>query len=186
MNHNKEWPQTTDINCFWCCHDFDNTPWGVPLKYEKDLFHMFGNFCSPNCVSSYIFDSNKNDDTKWELFSLLNLVYFKIYDKFKNIEPAPSKLCLSKFGGCLSIKEYRNNFNNNNMYELKFPPTISIIPVIEEININKLKIYDNKNDFIPVDKTRMMKANTEFKLKRTKPISNFKNTLDNCMNITIN
>ena len=41
------------------------------------------------------------------------------------------------------------------------------------------------NKFIPVDKNRIKKANTELKLKRSKPSNINKNTLDQCMNINI-
>ena len=51
------------IKCLWCCHSFDNTPWGIPTKCVNNEYHMFGIFCSPNCAASYIFDS-KNDDVK--------------------------------------------------------------------------------------------------------------------------
>ena len=44
---------------------------------------------------------------------------------------------------------------------------------------------NNKNNFIPIDKNRLLKANQEFKLQRSKPVFNYKNTLDNCMNISI-
>ena len=184
MNQTKEWPQKTEINCLWCCHEFDNTPWGIPLKYQHEHFYMFGIFCSPNCSASYIFNSKKNDDIKWEIFSLLNLFYYKIYNEFTEIKLAPSKLCLNKFGGCFSIEEYRNTFDKNILYNIKVPPTVSVIPIIEEEDISNLKIYD-KNNFIPIDKNRLLKANQEFKLQRNKPIYNYKNTLDNCMNIKV-
>ena len=103
------------------------------------------------------------------------------------ISLAPSKLCLKKFGGCMEIDEFRDKLNNNNIYLLKFPPAISIIPVIEEINENKYNINNmNKtNNFIPLDTNRIKKANKELKLKRSKPLTNSKNTLDSCMNINI-
>jgi hypothetical protein len=186
-NKLKKWPVKTEINCFWCCHCFDNTPWGIPQKYEKEEFTLFGVFCSPNCAAAYLFDNDHIFYTKWEKYSLLNFLYYKVYDKIEEIMLAPSKLSLTKFGGCLTIEEYRDkNKLNDKIYELKFPPTISIIPVIEEMTDKKLEIKQKKKNFIPVDKTRIKKANQEFKLKRTKPINNNKNTLNNCMNITIN
>ena len=132
--------------------------------------------------SGDFFDSKKNDDVKWEMYSLLNLLYYEIHKKFVKISLAPSKLCLSSFGGKLSINEYRESFEKNISYKVKFPPTISIIPIIEEDNMSNINI--NKDNFIPIDKDRILKANKEFKLQRSRPISNYKNTLENCMNIT--
>lgn len=184
-NKLKKWPEKTSISCFWCCCQFNNTPWGIPKKYEDGLFTLYGIFCSPNCAASQLFEIEDKSDIKWEMYSLLNFLYFKVYGELKEIMLAPSKLCLKKFGGVLSIEEFRDkNKLNDKIYTLKFPPTISIIPSIEELCNKKIEIKDN--NYIPIDKNRIKKANQEFKLKRSKPINNSKNTLDNCMNITIN
>jgi len=178
LNNHTKYPIKTDISCFWCCHNFDNIPWGMPMKYEDEKFHLFGIFCSPNCVASYIFNNYKSDF--WEYYSLLNLLYFKIFGKIETILPAPDKICLDKFGGELSIEKYRQKLNNTSLYNIKFPPTISVIPVMEESNINS----SINNNFIPIDTKRISKAlethTNELRLKRNKPI-NKKNTLDNCM-----
>ena len=59
----------------------------------------------------------------------------------------------------------------------------SIIPIMEEINTSPIKI---KNKYIPVDKERIRKANTELRLKRSRPITECRNTLDNCMKLKYN
>ena len=155
----------------------------MPMKYENDKFHLFGIFCSPNCVASYIFHNYKSNF--WEYYSLLNLLYLKVYGKIENILPAPDKICLKKFGGEMTIEKYRQKLNNINLYNIKFPPTISVIPVMEESNIN----HPINNEFIPIDTKRISKAlenhSNELRLKRNKPI-NKKNTLDNCMILNTN
>lgn len=185
-NKFNKWPEKTNTSCFWCCHEFGGTPWGIPYKYEDNLFHLFGIFCSPNCCASYIFDESCNNNIKWERFSLLNLLYSKVYGELEDITLAPSKLALKKFGGSLEIDEYRDKFKTKNTFVLKFPPLVSIIPILDEINKNKINIKNSMNNkFIPVDKNRIKKANTELKLKRSKPSNINKNTLDQCMNINI-
>ena len=174
------YPERTDIACFWCSHNFDTIPWGIPISYDNDKFKLFGVFCSPNCACSYLFESAQFKDTLWEVYSLLNLFYYKVFNKIKKIYPAPSKLCLQKFGGKMTYEEFKKkNEDSESIYLIKFPPIISVIPVIEEVNLKKIQTNHN---FIPVDKNRIMKANQELRLKRSKPINN-KNTLDNCMNI---
>ena len=87
---------------------------------------------------------------------------------------------MKKFGGRLNIKEFRNiNNNYNKDYKLVIPPMISIIPMIEEVNINQ----DNQFDFSNINKHRLNKATEEYRLKRTKPLSDSKNTLEECMNL---
>jgi hypothetical protein len=172
--------QKTDICCWWCCHEFDTVPWGIPTKYDNEQFDLFGIFCSPNCALSYLLDTERCDDYLWEKVALLNLLYYKIYNKYETIIPSPNKIALIKFGGSLTIEEYHNLIETNNKsYTIEFPPCNNVIPVLEEI----YKKTNLTNTFIPVDKNRIKKANNELKLKRNTPINSNKNTLDNCMNI---
>ena len=166
-NKNNKWPNKTNIDCLWCCHSFDTYPFGIPIKIVDNTATMFGNFCSPECAAAYNFDSN-NIET-WERYSLLNYLYNN------KIKLAPPRLCLKRFGGKLSINEFRktnNNYDKNFMILL--PPMISVIPMVEEINMNE---YDyelnnsNSNNF------------NNLKLKRSKPLPDTMNTLENCMNL---
>ena len=177
MNGDK-WPIKTDIPCLWDCHQFKNTPWGVPYKFTNGKFQLFGNFCSPNCVLSYILHFYADDDAVWEKVALLNLLAFKVYKEYKSIVPAFDKMGLKMFGGTLEIEEYRNLTGaNDKAYSVEFPPCNTIIPMLEEI----YKKTNLNNTFIPVDKSRIQAANNELKLKRSKPIVNHKNTLDFCL-----
>lgn len=172
---NCKWLDKTDIACLWCCHSFTNIPWGIPYKYTNEKFQLFGNFCSPNCTLSYILNFYCNDENKWEKIALLNLLYFKVYGKYKNLMPAMDKMALKIFGGTLEIDEYRKISNDNEKgYNVEFPPCNTIIPMLEEI----YKKNNLNNTFIPIDKNRIQIASSELKLKRTKPIINYKNTLD--------
>lgn len=180
--NNNKWLKKTDACCYWCCYQFDETPWGIPYKLENDIFSLYGIFCSPNCTMSYLIN-NENSDTLWDKIALLHLLYFKIYNKYDNILPAPNKISLKKFGGSISIEEFRDITKTNiKTYDLKFPPCNSIVPVLEEVYKNKSII----SSFIPIDNNKLNRATNELKLKRNKPINLKKNTLDSCMNIVYN
>lgn len=171
-NKNKKWPDNINICCLWCCHEFDNFPFGIPIKKVDDTYYMFGNFCSGECAAAYNFE-NTNTCEAFERYSLLNY----LYSNNKKIKLAGPKLSLKMFGGQLSIKEFRNNNNiYNKNYKLLIPPMISIIPVIEEINILDNTIVKN-NEFIDL--------NNDLKLKRSKPLPDSFNTLENCMNLKL-
>ena len=177
MNGDK-WPEKTDIPCLWDCHSFKNTPWGVPYKFTNGKFQLFGNFCSANCVLSYILHFYQDDDALWEKVALLNLLNFKVKKEYSSIVPAFDKMGLKMFGGTLEIEEYRSITNaNDKAYGVEFPPCNTIIPMLEEI----YKKTNLNNTFIPVDKSRIQAANNELKLKRSKPVVNHKNTLDFCL-----
>ncbi len=99
-----------------------------------------------------------------------------------NIKLAPPRRTLKKFGGILTIDEFRK-FNDNyyKQYNIIYPPMISILPDIEKIDINKT--MDKKYDYVPVDEDRLKKANDELILTRKKPKYCYKNTLENSMGL---
>ena len=174
---NHKWPTTTNIACYWDCHCFDHTPWGIPIKYnyQTDEFTLFGVFCSPNCAMSYLIVNETNTNLLWEKISLLNFLYYKVYETDENIIPAPDKICLKLFGGSLEPYEFRAlTIKNNKIYNINFPPCLIITPVLEETK----KLFDQDTYFIPNDKKKHNKIQSELKIKRTRPINSNKNTLD--------
>lgn len=176
-----KWPQTSNICCFWCCHNFDNTPWGIPKKYNADtgIFTMYGIFCSPNCVLAHLLRNEANNVCLWEYISLLNLMHYKIYETDENIVPAPDNICLKMFGGPLNIQEFRAlTLKNEKKYAINFPPCVIITPVLEETK----KVFNQDSYYIPIDKKRINKIQTELKIKRTNNV--YKNSLENVMNIS--
>jgi hypothetical protein len=186
-NNDKTWPETTNIYCWWCCHPFKGSPCALPEYYKKEKFYVNGCFCSFNCTASYNF--SKNDDDIWERYSLLNLMYKKLYNyKFIKINLAPPREILKIFGGYLSIEEFReNSLKSEKTFSIINPPLISIIPKIEEniinTNTNANKTY--KNNFPNVNENILNKTQNNLKLKRTKPVQNPNNTLQSFMDLKI-
>ena len=178
-NKKKEWPSNVNMCCFWCSESFDSVPVGIPMKKVDDTYYMYGNFCSPECAAAYLFDNKMFINDCWEKYSLLNL----IYGNDESIKLAPSKLCLKKYGGRLNIDEYRNICTKfNKSYKLLLPPMISILPMIEEINLND---DSNNLDMYLLNKDQINKANEEYRLKRNKPLPDSKNTLESCMQLKV-
>lgn len=180
-NKNKTWPNSIKIDCLWCCHPFSNFPFALPMKYINNKFYVFGNFCSPECAAAYNFESNEESDEIWDRYSLLNILYKKDIDGAEvTIKLAPPRLTLRKFGGKLTIDEFRNcNLEYNKDFKITLPPMISIIPSMEESNYDMIK----KKRFVPLDRERIHKANEELRLKRKKPLPDSRNTLESCMRL---
>jgi len=188
-NNRKEWVKNTNISCLWCCNQFDTIPCAIPEKMIKDKFYVSGCFCSFNCAAAYNF--NEKTYNMWERYSLLNLLYQKMYNvPIMKIKIAPPRQVLKMFGGFMTIEEFRKNFLTNNIYKIVIPPMISLIPRVEENiyehlnrpykidnadNENLKKIMSNIGESI--DKDNMLK------LKRDKPKDNTKMTLMSYMNI---
>jgi hypothetical protein len=126
--------------CWNCCHSFHNIVHGIPLKYINNVFYIYGDFCSLECASRYIYDNFKA--TKWEIFTLINLYHRKMNNNNDKINIPLSRLSLKIFGGNMTIEEYRGNFNNIGLYELVIPQTIPINHEIESYEMN----HDHKKD----------------------------------------
>lgn len=180
-NSDKKWPDSTNIYCWWCCHQFSDIPCCMPEYYKKDKFYVSGCFCSFNCCASYNF--SKNDDAMWERYSLLNLMYKKLYNKnFVKINLAPPRETLKIFGGFLSIDEFREySIRNDKTFNVIKPPLVAIIPKIEENIYSKgnKTLYQNTNESI------LTKTQNNLKLKRNKPITNPNSTLQSFMDFKI-
>ena len=181
-NKRNEWLSSTSIHCFWCAHPFTTIPCTLPHRKINDVYHVFGNFCSPECAASYNF--NNYDDRSIEKYSLLNSLYRKIYNNKEYIvELAPPQMSLRIFGGTLTIEQFRSyNKNNNKILMINIPPLVSIIPEIEETN-SEINVNNKNNSYIPIDSDRIKNYNEKLKLQRNKPISDKKNTLETCMNL---
>ncbi len=164
-NNVEQRPLTSNIKCFWCCNSFDTFPWGIPVQYIGEVFKLYGVFCSPSCALSHIYNYNNNNIiiNSQESVSLLHLLYYKLTGEFMQILPAPPKDCLIEYGGQLTIGEYRNKINaNTNIYLIKIPPIISIMPVMESVETDTL-IYTEKKNTPP--------ANGKLLLKRMNPLN---------------
>tara|TARA_B110000208_G_scaffold172131_1_gene214983 strand:+ start:170 stop:994 length:825 start_codon:yes stop_codon:yes gene_type:complete len=163
---------TTQCNiCWWDDHEFNSNRWGIPTKIVKEKFHIYGSFCSPNCAAAYLFNMYKDTDDIWNKYSLLNFMYNSIYDTDISVKLSPSKLIIKKYGGTLTINEYRSNLNNKqyNNY-INIPNTIINNITVEDINNNSNDTNDSEKDL---------------RLYRRGPVIDFKKTLDNSMKLNI-
>lgn len=181
-NKMKEWPQSTSNACYWCCHKFTTTPFGIPVKYTHNKFHVSGCFCSLECACAYNFDSHESLDEKWERYNLINLLSRKLCYK-TIVKPAPCRLSLKMFGGHLDIEEFRSMFDSNKILMVNFPPMMTLTQQIEEVNEADVQ---GEYRYIPIDHERISKYKEKLTLKRSKPVTNYKHTLDHMMNLKIN
>lgn len=143
-------------NCWWCCHKFNTEVIYIPEYIKDNVFYVKGNFCSFNCALSH----NYNDNTQnnfYEKESLIYLFYKKINNialhEYLKLNYAPNKEILKKFGGPISIEEYRKSFVYKN-YNCVYPPFTLIIPEFEEINLNKIIENDENDDKLVLKRKR--------------------------------
>ena len=128
-------PIKTDKPCWWDRKTFETCPIGAPINYCHDIlssnmkeivkanisklnlncdmenyFETEGIFCSFSCAKAWIMEQSKVDIRYKDSSTLLNQLYYKLYGEIIDISPAPTWKILEKWGGHLSIEEFRNSY----------------------------------------------------------------------------
>jgi len=177
----SEWPLTTNIACYWCCHKFNTVPFGIPVKFYHGKFHVYGCFCSLECAAAYNFSFAESLDEVWERYNLINLLSRKMGHANK-IKTAPNRLALKMFGGHMEIEEFRQFSETSKVLSVNFPPMTTLTQQIEELNECDI---NSEYRYIPIDHERINKYKEKLTLRRTKPVTDYKHTLDHMMNLKI-
>lgn len=178
-NKVNEWPSDTSICCYWCCHRFTNSPFGIPVNFVQGRFYVFGCFCSLECAAAYNFKTSDHVDEMWERYNLINLLSRKV-GLMNYVKSAPDRLALKMFGGHMDIDEFRRFTNSNKLVNVNFPPMTSLTQQIEEINEHEV---NNDFKYIPLDQERIEKYKAKVLFRRTRPIANSKSSLESTMNL---
>lgn len=99
----------SSIACWWCCHTFKNSCINLPIGLRRDVYSVYGIFCSYPCCYSYM----KSIPEYSKNIYLLNYLFRDNTGKkgciLDHINPAPPRETLEMFGGPLSIDDFRNN-----------------------------------------------------------------------------
>jgi hypothetical protein len=144
---------TNDLNisktdCFWCTYNYDNHPVHIPKCKINDTYQVYGSFCCPECAAAYLFKEKLDDSTLFERYYLLNYIYGGVFNHTKNFIPAPPPhYLLSKFGGTLSIQEYRASLRTDKILLIVNKPLCSIYP----------ELIQSNNDFVMTSKPETYK-----------------------------
>jgi hypothetical protein len=141
----SEWPEKTDVYCWWCSHPFECSPCTLPTKYDphRKRYTFTGIFCSWNCTKAYNF--NLLDCKKHERSGFITMLIQGLYGIIHaiNIKAAPPKQCLKIFGGYMDIDRFRNGNTSITGYHLNLINYIYIHPEVTEISNIKLKSEKN-------------------------------------------
>lgn len=107
------WPESTSVSCWNCTYGFDGIPVPLPGKYDRATGKMkgcTGVFCSFNCAKRYAIGTSAQN-ANWMLqSSLLSLLHKRIVGKTVQIRPALPAIVLERYGGVVTIEEYRRGF----------------------------------------------------------------------------
>ena len=179
----KTIPLKSDVACFWCCHTFTHRPVVLPMRDTGEYLQVMGNFCSPECACSYLFDMRQDFHTRWEQLALLHRVYGDACGG--KILAAPARISLTLFGGSLSIQEFRALiYSHKWRVDIHLPPMVSILSTMDTKPIDFYDSSLTKNVTETVNE-RLQKAEEVLRLRRTKPLKAWESTLDACINLKI-
>lgn len=108
------WPSSSDMCCWHCTETFEGQPVGIPIECRNDgVILCEGNFCSYGCALAHIFHSRASH-REYNAKQLLCQVARELHG-ITAVMPAPPTLLLSKFGGPLSIEEFRNTTEHHSV-----------------------------------------------------------------------
>lgn len=135
------WPESCDVCCWWCCHQFEGSPCTLPTKYDplRKRFTFTGIFCSWNCTKAYNID--RNDHMKHERSAILSLLVKNLssVDESICIKAAPARQCLKMFGGYMDIEQFRAPFSTVDAYLINDVNSNFIYPEVTEVSNIKIK-----------------------------------------------
>ncbi len=186
---NMRVPEKTDIACFWCTHEFENKPCFLPTKEESGVYHIYGNFCSPQCALSYLLEEHLDSHVRWERMALLHRMYRPQGKPGCRLYPSPPRESLKKFGGVYTYEQFRRVVSDNKVrVDIQIPPMVSILGTLDTKPID---FYDSslQNTFTGGFSMDRFKAWSEqggaLRLKRSKPLKDKESTLDSCFQISV-
>ena len=111
-------PTTSNIWCWWCCHNFETTPCFMPTFYDdiRKRYIVVGNFCSWPCVKAYNVD--QKDMCIHKRNAMLRTMLRRCGVKSEQIKTAPPRSALQTMGGNLNIDDFRKSAG---IYEMMKP-----------------------------------------------------------------
>jgi hypothetical protein len=178
-------PSTSEIACLWDTEFFSGPPCVIPEREDNFIYRVYGNFCCPECALAYLLNEIIDPHVRWERMALLHRFYQNYYEN--RIFPAPSREILKKFGGPLSIEEYRATIHEHLVrVDIQVPPLVSILGTMDTkpIDFYDTNLRSNGTN-TNLTTERISKAEEGLRLRRTKPLKDRESTLDACMKISI-
>ena len=119
------WPRRTDLCCWWCTEPFATCPLAIPDRVHSGVYECFGVFCSYGCAKTYLVKDVSYARDQMTRSQLLTKLYKHLSgDDVSDQVGAPPRQTLQKFGGTLSIEDFRSGqFSKLRVCNLKFVPS---------------------------------------------------------------
>lgn len=152
--NNLEVKNTSEL-CWNCCEPLNKSINSIPLIYKNKIFYVYGDFCCLECGLRYArdnFDSNKY----LEISTYTNLYNKEMYNNDDSINIAPHRLMLKKFGGNLTIDEYKKDNIKYGKNTLTIPIGTQLYHSFDE---NKEVVDNTDNSSLRLYRTKVKTTN---------------------------
>lgn len=119
----------------WHCHEHIGGDEDIRIPFEidnlKNIFYCKGYFCSFNCAMAYIIENPMFDMNVCRVNLYILARRYGIVDE---IVQAPPKSLLSKFGGHMSMDDFRRNVKKCNRIISRHAPFIHTVDEVVEMS----------------------------------------------------
>lgn len=140
-----EWPQHTNIACWHDTKRFTTPPVPTVRDYDKQRqkWYVTGVFCSLNCAKTWTLLHEPAMSTHHlMLFAQMAREVFGVHD---SIPPAQPTQRLAKFGGDMTIEQFRACVTPVRVL-VRFPPFVPSPCVLEETDLHPVPLSSNVLD----------------------------------------
>lgn len=140
------WPQRTNVHCWHCAHGFDTPPIGIPVhKPDGAPYELYGVFCSFGCMKT--FNATRPCHERAVSGQLIHEMLRDVYGVIDVVGKAPPKQMLTKFGGSMTIEEFRQSSATKTI-NIITPPLMAVKTFYEEIpTVSKTAAFQNSKTF---------------------------------------
>lgn len=155
-------------HCWWCTYHFDHDAFSVPISLAANKkYNTIGSFCTPECTAAYIFDKKCGGCDTWKQYEMLHRMVNKMHNGTEiRIKLAPPRESLQRYGGPYNIETYRDILQDYRKHvRISMPPINPVHKLIEEVAVDYTQ---TQHKFLPIDTSRVKKAENELCLKRKK------------------
>jgi len=175
----KELPYSVSAACFWTCEPFEGRPCVIPMSIIEGVWHVYGNYCNPQCAMAALLAEPLDTHVRWERIALLNMLYGPSFTHGR-VYPAPDRAVLQRFGGPMTVEEYRDLCDRGRLrVDIHMPPLISILA---SMDTKPIDFYESTIGNGP-SSSGGDGGGGGLKLKRSKPLREKEHTLDTLLGL---
>jgi len=103
----QQWPDDSGgVDCWTCAHPFAGRPCFIPSRRVSGAWKVYGCFCSWSCAKRYVID-HPSFENSGQIILLEDLA--RASGTTGPVVASPPMIALRRFGGYLSIEEYRSD-----------------------------------------------------------------------------